>query len=73
MKEEIEEAFQNALRDINSGKMSQAAAAKVYGIPSSTLNDRINGTSSSFNRGSPPILSVATEATIVFMIKRLKT
>ena len=30
LKEEKEAALQNALRDINSGKMSQAAASKVY-------------------------------------------
>ena len=38
-----EEAMEAAMSDIRSGKYSAFRAAKLYGIPKSTLHDRISG------------------------------
>ena len=38
-----EEAMEAAMSDVRSGKYSVLCAAKLYGIPKSTLHDRISG------------------------------
>jgi hypothetical protein len=66
-----EENIKNALMDVAAGKLSGRAAARLYGISSTVLNNRINCVTASSTKGRSPILSMATELLIVFMINKL--
>ena len=60
-----EEEMKAAIDEVQSGKMTQYRAAKIYKIPRQTLNDRLTNKVMSGNVGRPIRLSVAEENEIV--------
>jgi len=68
-KQYLEERFKSALEAIKRQEMSVREAAKLYGVPRTTLQDRLNGAGD--KDGRPTALSVAEEAEIVGMVKLL--
>ena len=60
-----EEEMKAAIDEVQSGKMTQYRAAKLYKIPRQTLNDRLTNKVMSGNVGRPIRLSVAEENEIV--------
>ena len=60
-----EEEMKAAIDEVQSGKMTQYRAAKLYKIPRQTLNDRLTNKVKSGNVGRPIRLSVAEEKEIV--------
>jgi hypothetical protein len=61
-----EEDINNALTDIQHGRRSVREAAKVYGVPRSTLGDYISGRSSTgLSLGRPPALPAHIERQLV--------
>ena len=60
-----EEDIDSAIKAINSGQMSQYRAAKMYNIPTSTLNDRFREKVTKHGAGRPCRLSDEEEREIV--------
>ena len=59
-----QEMVQNALEEVSRG-MSVRAAAKMFNIPHSTLQDHVTGKSSKVGAGAPTVLSYSEEQEIV--------
>lgn len=55
--------MQNALEEVNR-EMSVRAAAKIFNIPHSTLEDHVTGKSSKVGAGAPTVLSFSEEQEI---------
>jgi len=60
-----DEQLQAAMEAVSSGELKAHAAAKRYGIPSSTLYDNVKGKSSKRYGGAPTVLTAAEEKEIV--------
>ena len=65
-KGEAQKQMQLALRDITSGLMTVRRAALVYGIPKSTLHDRVSGkVNNEAQVGAPKYLTDEEEEEVV--------
>ena len=64
----------HAIKEVREGHMSRHAASKAYGVPRSTLCDKLDGKSpEDRNMGPSTVLTKAEEATLAaFCIKFLK-
>ena len=63
-----------ALKEVRDGRMSRNAASKAFGVPRSTLCDKLDGKTPEDRRMGPPsVLTKAEEAMLAnFCIKYLK-
>eukprot|EP00731_Ephydatia_muelleri_P011296 Em0006g190a len=68
------ESMELALKEVRDGRMSRNAASKAFGVPRSTLCDKLDGKTPEDRRMGPPsVLTKAEEAMLAnFCIKYLK-
>ena len=60
------ESLAVAIQKVKSGELSQNRAAKLYGIPVTTLHDHVHGLASKVGAGRPTILTYEEEREIVY-------
>ena len=60
-----QEAFQNTVAACKSGDMMVREAAKIFGVPRSTLHDHVSGKHTSIGSGGPTTLALKDEQEIV--------
>ncbi|KAJ7164801.1 hypothetical protein C8R43DRAFT_1167244, partial [Mycena crocata] len=60
-----EECITRAIADVQSGKYSGRAAARVYSVPPSTLNDRLHGVKNRSKSHSDQLLLKPAEENVL--------
>ena len=68
------ERMDSALKEVREGRMTCYAASKIFGVPRSTLRDKLSGRSPEGRQmGLNPVLTTAEEASLTtFCIKLLR-
>ena len=66
------ESLTAAVEKVKSGELSQNKAAKLYGIPITTLHDHMHGLASKVGAGRPTTLTYEEEKEIVYSCQVLQ-
>ena len=65
------ESIEATILNVNVKGTKVSKAARLTGIPRSTLNNHLNGKVKSFVRGRPPVFSLAEETALVRLLTDL--